>query len=76
MCWNEQVIVRQGDKITLYCKGADSLIYERLDPKCAPLKELTTSHLNVSHRTCLSSVLHSIVLKYMYSAIVSFVCLF
>jgi len=40
------VIVRKDDKIMLYCKGADSLIYERLDPSCADMKELTTSHLN------------------------------
>lgn len=40
------VIVRYEGKIQLLCKGADSLIYERLDASCADLKELTTHHLN------------------------------
>lgn len=40
------VIVRREGKIQLFCKGADSLVLERMDPKCADLKELTLHHLN------------------------------
>ena len=43
------VIVRRNDKISLYCKGADSTVYERLDKVAnSEMMELTTSHLNVS----------------------------
>ena len=42
------VIVRKNGKVRLLCKGADSVIYERLDKSCADLGELTTHHLNVS----------------------------
>ncbi|XP_031433354.1 phospholipid-transporting ATPase ID [Clupea harengus] len=41
------VIVRSPEgKLTLYCKGADTLIYERLHPSCSKLMEVTTQHLN------------------------------
>ncbi|KAG7216627.1 hypothetical protein INR49_023336 [Caranx melampygus] len=41
------VIVRSPDgKLTLYCKGADTIIYERLHPQCDKLMKVTTSHLN------------------------------
>ncbi|XP_043952350.1 phospholipid-transporting ATPase ID-like [Gambusia affinis] len=41
------VIVRSPDgKMTLYCKGADTIIYERLDHSCKKLMEVTTGHLN------------------------------
>ncbi|XP_038153492.1 phospholipid-transporting ATPase ID-like [Cyprinodon tularosa] len=41
------VIVRNPEgKMTLYCKGADTIIYERLHPSCDELKEVTTRHLN------------------------------
>ncbi|XP_041374106.1 phospholipid-transporting ATPase ID-like isoform X1 [Gigantopelta aegis] len=40
------VIVKRNDKIRLYCKGADSVIFERLDSSCEELKELTLHHLN------------------------------
>ncbi|XP_058473521.1 phospholipid-transporting ATPase ID [Solea solea] len=41
------VIVRSPEgKLTLYCKGADTIIYERLDPSCNKLKNVTTGHLN------------------------------
>uniref|UniRef100_A0A8C5U223 Phospholipid-transporting ATPase n=1 Tax=Malurus cyaneus samueli TaxID=2593467 RepID=A0A8C5U223_9PASS len=41
------VIVRspEGD-LTLYCKGADTILYELLHPSCNSLKEETTEHLN------------------------------
>ena len=48
------ILKEPGGKIILYCKGADSTVYERLDPSCADLQELTTSHLNVSYRTTFS----------------------
>uniref|UniRef100_A0A3B5QBV4 Phospholipid-transporting ATPase n=1 Tax=Xiphophorus maculatus TaxID=8083 RepID=A0A3B5QBV4_XIPMA len=41
------VIVRSPDgKMTLYCKGADTIIYERLDHSCKKLMKVTTGHLN------------------------------
>uniref|UniRef100_A0A7N8X0J5 Phospholipid-transporting ATPase n=1 Tax=Mastacembelus armatus TaxID=205130 RepID=A0A7N8X0J5_9TELE len=33
-------------KLTLYCKGADTIIYEKLHPSCKKLMEVTTGHLN------------------------------
>uniref|UniRef100_A0AAR2KIY9 Phospholipid-transporting ATPase n=1 Tax=Pygocentrus nattereri TaxID=42514 RepID=A0AAR2KIY9_PYGNA len=43
------VIVRSPDgRLTLYCKGADTIIYERLHPSCSKVMEVTTEHLNVS----------------------------
>uniref|UniRef100_A0A1A8V817 Phospholipid-transporting ATPase n=1 Tax=Nothobranchius furzeri TaxID=105023 RepID=A0A1A8V817_NOTFU len=41
------VIVRNpAGRIRLYCKGADTIIYERLHPSCSKLMEVTTGHLN------------------------------
>ncbi|KAM9338399.1 phospholipid-transporting ATPase ID-like [Symphorus nematophorus] len=41
------VIVRSPEgKLTLYCKGADTIIFERLHPSCSRLVEVTTGHLN------------------------------
>ncbi|XP_041099834.1 phospholipid-transporting ATPase ID-like isoform X2 [Polyodon spathula] len=41
------VIVRCPEgKLTLYCKGADTIIYERLHPACKTLKDVTTEHLD------------------------------
>uniref|UniRef100_A0A8C6UTC7 Phospholipid-transporting ATPase n=1 Tax=Neogobius melanostomus TaxID=47308 RepID=A0A8C6UTC7_9GOBI len=41
------VIVRDPEgKITLFCKGADTIIYERLHPSCDKLMKITTQHLN------------------------------
>ncbi|KAG5272458.1 hypothetical protein AALO_G00165790 [Alosa alosa] len=41
------VIVRCPEgKLTLYCKGADTIIYERLHPSCSKLMKVTTEHLN------------------------------
>uniref|UniRef100_A0A3B3CKK2 Phospholipid-transporting ATPase n=1 Tax=Oryzias melastigma TaxID=30732 RepID=A0A3B3CKK2_ORYME len=41
------VIVRSPEgKITLFCKGADMVIYERLHPSSDKLMEVTTKHLN------------------------------
>lgn len=36
-------------RLILYCKGADTIIYERLHPSCSKIMEVTTEHLNVSH---------------------------
>uniref|UniRef100_A0AAV2IWW6 Uncharacterized protein n=1 Tax=Knipowitschia caucasica TaxID=637954 RepID=A0AAV2IWW6_KNICA len=42
------VIVRNPEgKTTLFCKGADTIIYERLHPSCKKLMEVTTQHLNL-----------------------------
>ncbi|XP_061173157.1 phospholipid-transporting ATPase ID-like isoform X1 [Saccostrea echinata] len=40
------VIVRKDGKMQLMCKGADNVIFERLDKKCAESKEIITHHLN------------------------------
>ncbi|KAM4049228.1 phospholipid-transporting ATPase ID-like [Anomaloglossus baeobatrachus] len=41
------VIVRSPEgRLTLYCKGADTIVYELLDHSSEDLKEVTTDHLN------------------------------
>ncbi|XP_030048675.1 phospholipid-transporting ATPase ID [Microcaecilia unicolor] len=41
------VIVRSPEgRLILYCKGADTIVYERLHSSCEDLKETTTEHLN------------------------------
>ncbi|XP_061400062.1 probable phospholipid-transporting ATPase IM isoform X2 [Musca vetustissima] len=40
------VILRQGDRIFLYCKGADSVIYDRLSSSQHEMKARTQDHLN------------------------------
>ncbi|XP_065308514.1 phospholipid-transporting ATPase ID isoform X1 [Dermacentor albipictus] len=40
------VIVKRNGVLKLYCKGADSVIFERLHPSSEPLKIKTTEHLN------------------------------
>ncbi|CAK6954741.1 phospholipid-transporting ATPase ID-like [Scomber scombrus] len=41
------VIVRgPNGRMILYCKGADTIIYERLHPSCNKLMDVTTGHLN------------------------------
>ncbi|XP_051973016.1 phospholipid-transporting ATPase ID [Xyrauchen texanus] len=41
------VIVRNPEgRLILYCKGADTIIFERLHPSCSKLMEVTTEHLN------------------------------
>ncbi len=42
-----KTIVRMDDKIILFCKGADNVIKERLDPKSVELFEESEEHLNV-----------------------------
>lgn len=42
------VILRRNGKIRLYCKGADSIIYERLKKGQEGLNFHTQEHLNVS----------------------------
>ncbi|CAE1294791.1 E7.6.2.1 [Acanthosepion pharaonis] len=40
------VIVQKDNVIQLLCKGADTLVFERLSPESDNLKELTAHHLN------------------------------
>ncbi|XP_048847399.1 probable phospholipid-transporting ATPase IM isoform X1 [Brienomyrus brachyistius] len=41
------VIVRSPEgKLSLYCKGADTIVYERLHESCKRLMDVTTEHLN------------------------------
>lgn len=42
------VILQRNDSIILYCKGADSVIYDRLGNNQQDLKARTQEHLNVS----------------------------
>uniref|UniRef100_A0A4W6C7B4 Phospholipid-transporting ATPase n=1 Tax=Lates calcarifer TaxID=8187 RepID=A0A4W6C7B4_LATCA len=49
-------------KLTLYCKGADTIIYERLHPSCNKLMKVTTDHLNV--RDYAGDGLRTLVLAY------------
>ena len=44
------VILRRGNKIFLYCKGADSVIYDRLSSSQHDIKARTQDHLNVSSK--------------------------
>ena len=39
------VIVRKDGVITLYCKGADNMIFDRVNEVSEPLKEQTIEHL-------------------------------
>lgn len=34
-------------KLSLYCKGADTIIYDRLHQSCSKVMDVTTEHLNV-----------------------------
>jgi phospholipid-translocating ATPase len=43
------VIIRGQGVIRLYCKGADSIIYERLESANKALHDKTQQHLNVCH---------------------------
>lgn len=36
------------DRVMLFCKGADTIIYELLHPSCASLGDVTMDHLDVS----------------------------
>uniref|UniRef100_T1K886 Phospholipid-transporting ATPase n=1 Tax=Tetranychus urticae TaxID=32264 RepID=T1K886_TETUR len=40
------VIIKKDGKITLYCKGADSVIFERLHANCEDVRQETLEHLN------------------------------
>ncbi|XP_071484021.1 probable phospholipid-transporting ATPase IM [Diadema antillarum] len=40
------VIVKQNNKIKLFCKGADTVIYERLSGSSDNVKDITAEHLN------------------------------
>lgn len=42
------VILRRNNKIVLYCKGADNVIYDRLSSNQSELKARTQEHLNVN----------------------------
>lgn len=41
------VIVRRDDRVKLYCKGADTIVYDLLDQSCKPLMTKTMQHLNM-----------------------------
>lgn len=46
------VVVQREGKIMLLCKGADSIIFERLTPSMDDLRTKTQEHLNVSKVEC------------------------
>lgn len=54
------VILRRNNKIILYCKGADNVIYERLGSNQNDVKNRTQEHLNVRlvHMTFRISMTH------------------
>lgn len=41
------VILRRNNKIILYCKGADNVVYDRLGSDQYEVKARTQEHLNV-----------------------------
>lgn len=43
------VILRRNNRIVLYCKGADNVIYDRLGSNQIDIKNRTQDHLNVRH---------------------------
>lgn len=45
------VILRQDGRLVLLCKGADSVIYDRLSSSQHDMKARTQDHLNVSVQT-------------------------
>lgn len=45
------VILRRNNKIILYCKGADNVIYDRLGSNQNDIKNRTQEHLNVRNLT-------------------------
>lgn len=45
------VVFRANGKIRLYCKGADSVIFDRLEPGDDEYKATSLRHLNVSMST-------------------------
>lgn len=49
------VILRRNDKIILYCKGADNVIYDRLNSNQVEIKMRTQEHLNVSGSNAIKS---------------------
>nr|XP_045587863.1 phospholipid-transporting ATPase ID-like [Procambarus clarkii] len=54
------VILKKDGKIRLYCKGADSIIYERLKDGQDSFKRLTQEHLDVSY-------MYTYTIVYLYS---------
>lgn len=52
------MIVKRNGVLKLYCKGADSVIFERLHPSSEALKQKTTEHLNVSARSIMHEWYH------------------
>lgn len=51
------VILRRNNKIILYCKGADNVIYDRLGSNQNDVKNRTQEHLNVSKASTQRKVL-------------------
>lgn len=41
------VILKRNNKLVLYCKGADNVIYDRLGPNQYDVRQRTQEHLNV-----------------------------
>ncbi len=58
------VIVRHPDsgKITLYCKGADTILFERLHPDCNEEMDTTLTHLGVIKGVWLTHPLISVII--------------
>lgn len=41
------VILKRNNKLVLFCKGADNVIYDRLGPNQYDIRQRTQEHLNV-----------------------------
>lgn len=60
-------------KLSLYCKGADTIIYERLHQSCSKLMDVTTDHLNVSDISlCFDVILIHLMLILLFLLVVWF----
>lgn len=51
-------------KLSLYCKGADTIVYERLHRSCSKVMDVTTEHLNVRFSSSLPDLLERLDLLY------------
>lgn len=61
-------------KLSLYCKGADTIIYERLHQSCSKVMDVTTEHLNVRENSLRSFIIDKLYL--LFFAELLFACVY
>lgn len=66
------VILRRNNKILLYCKGADNVVYDRLGPNQHELRVKTQEHLNVS--CCMRNISLLLILLLLLNEVLACVC--